>query len=186
MSRLRISWSDSSLIESGYRLERSLYGSGVWNIVTYLPANSTTYDDVDLPCATHYSYRIRAYTSLGSSDWSTNSGVATAACGIPPSPAPVTAVSLADNIFVHWTNVDGEDDYYLYRCLVTDCTSATLVAILGRNVSGFNVTGLTPSTSYRFGVRSHNAYGYSALPIPTVLATTSAVERHLFLPVINK
>ena len=30
------------------------------------------------------------------------------------------------------------------------------------------------------------AYGYSALPIPTVLATTSAVERYLFLPVIKK
>ncbi len=186
MSRLRISWADSSLIESGYRLEHSKYGTEPWTLVANLPANTTTYDDVDLPCSTLYAYRVRAYTGLGSSEWSTNPGVATAACGIPPSPAPLIAHSLADNVYLSWTNVDGEDLYYVFRCNSLTCTSPVLITTVGRNVSSYDVTGLTPSTGYYFGVRAYNAYGFSALPMPTLFVNTSASEHYFFLPVINK
>lgn len=80
-----VSWTDTSSNESGFRLERA--GSdGVFQALTNLPPNSTSFLDVSVQASTTYSYRVIASNEGGDSD---PSPVATAMVQAePPAPPP--------------------------------------------------------------------------------------------------
>lgn len=79
-SAISLSWSDNSNDESGFKLERSADGVNFSEIAS-LQANSTRYQDDNLAPDTLYSYRARAWSSVGNSGYS---NIATAATDTPP------------------------------------------------------------------------------------------------------
>ena len=72
---ISLSWTDNSSDESGFKIERSVDSTNFTEIAP-LPANSTTYLDNDLEPDTLYTYRAKAWNSIG---YSAYSGVALAA-----------------------------------------------------------------------------------------------------------
>jgi predicted outer membrane repeat protein len=81
MSRIAISlsWADNSADEQGFKIERQL-DTGAWAELVRLPAGTTIYIDIPLPCGTAYAYRVRAYNPGGDSAPSNVAQVATKPC----------------------------------------------------------------------------------------------------------
>ncbi len=82
--QLTLHWDDNSDNETGFKLERSINGSGFVQIAT-LAANVTSYTDVGLAGGASYSYRVRAYNDAGDSDHSNIATGEVASANTPPS-----------------------------------------------------------------------------------------------------
>jgi hypothetical protein len=80
-SKIELTWADNSLIESGFKIERSETGTDPWTPVTTTGANSTSFTDTGLTQSTLYHYRIIATNVAGDSAPTT----------------PASATTLADN-----------------------------------------------------------------------------------------
>ena len=58
---IEVTWTDNATDETGFRVERSVDGSGVWTILDGgVAANSTSYTDNDVEGSTDYLYRVIA------------------------------------------------------------------------------------------------------------------------------
>ena len=82
-SQIDLTWADNASDESAYRIERSPDGLAWAEIVT-LPADSASYNDTGLTCATSYTYRVRAYRASDDafSVYSNEASAFTLACPI--------------------------------------------------------------------------------------------------------
>lgn len=63
-TQIRLSWTDNSMSESDFHVERSLSGSSDWTEIATVGVNSTNFNDFNLTCGTNYYYRIRAHDNL--------------------------------------------------------------------------------------------------------------------------
>ncbi len=68
-------WSDPSDIETGFEVERSGAGLGVWSNVVSPAANAVAWSDAAVAAGESYDYRIRTLSALGTSDWSSVASV---------------------------------------------------------------------------------------------------------------
>jgi hypothetical protein len=82
-----LNWNDSSNNEDGFKIERSTTGRNFSQIAT-VPANVTTYKDLNLSANIRYYYRVRSYHSAGNSPYSDTVGI------VLPPPAPPVTISL--------------------------------------------------------------------------------------------
>jgi hypothetical protein len=85
-----LTWSDASAVEAGFTVERASAGSGSWETVAELPADSVSYVDVGLACDGAYDYRVSARGCGGSA--SAQTSVSAGTC--PSLTADREAVSL--------------------------------------------------------------------------------------------
>jgi hypothetical protein len=65
---INLAWSDNSDDEFGFKIESSLDGSS-WTEINTVGEGVTIYGDTNLSPNTTYYYRVRAYNSSGSSDY---------------------------------------------------------------------------------------------------------------------
>jgi hypothetical protein len=105
---------------------------------------------------------------------------ATVGGSVEPPPAPAAPSSLSATatsssvIDLAWKdNSNNEDGFRIERCQGSDCSSFAEIATVGANVTAFQNTGLSASTSYSYRVRAFNAGGNSAYS-NTATATTAA------------
>src|SRR5207249_3915174 len=118
---------------------------------------------------TSHSYRVRAYTTTGTSVYSN-----TAAAVIPlPAPANLTATAVSGSqISLAWQDLSGnEDGFRIERCFGAGCTNFFEIATVAANVTTYANTGLTLSVSYSYRVRAYNVAGTSSYST-TASATT--------------
>lgn len=69
-----LAWNDSSTDESGFLIERYDPATGLWEQVASLAANTTSYTDSTAPGGRMVSYRVRASSTNGYSDYSNIAG----------------------------------------------------------------------------------------------------------------
>ena len=111
-----------------------------------------------LSSGTIYTLYVRAINAGGPSDWVSHS-VTT----VPSAPVvSVTQIS-ATTVSLSWSTVGGAVAYQVAYC--TDC------ALDIQTGTSYTFTGLTPATSYTFGVSAYNASGSSAFDWNTVTTT---------------
>jgi hypothetical protein len=182
-SRIDLSWTDNSSIESGFKVERKTGSGGTYNQITTRGANVRTYSNTGLASGTTYYYRVRAYNATGNSPYSNSSG-ATTKDTIPAAPSALTATAVSDKqINLAWTdNSPNEDGFRVFRS--TDGTNFTQIASVGINVKTYASAGLTGNRRYYYRVRSYNTAGLSgnsntanditAPQAPTALTAASA------------
>ncbi len=82
---LRISWTDASSNEDGFRLERATSATGPFSPVVETGSDATGHTNSDLATSTFYYYRVRAFNENGTSGWS-----------------PVSSGVTGDNRILHW------------------------------------------------------------------------------------
>jgi thermitase len=72
--QIRLTWTDRSGNETGFRIERRR-DSGSWSQIATVGRDATTYTNSGLVAGARYTYRVRAYNSVGNSSWATSSQV---------------------------------------------------------------------------------------------------------------
>jgi hypothetical protein len=159
--RIDLEWSDNASNENGYSIERCA-GPGCSDFapIATLDSNSTAYPNTGLDINETYSYRVRAFNAVGTSDYSNE---ATANTILPADPDNLAANTVtASLIELTWNdNADNEHGYSVERCAGSDCTDFTEHASLPPGTMSFQDTDLTAGTSYTYRVRAFNDAGFS-------------------------
>ena len=108
-----------------------------------------------------YTASLKVTDNDGTSSTATRSIVANPL--VPPAPSGLTATALTrSSIGLTWTNGStSQTEIRIERCRGASCTNFTQVATVGGTATSFVDTGLTVRTTYRYRVRSHNAFGDS-------------------------
>jgi len=112
--------------------------------------NVTTYDISSLTAGTTHNYYVEASNISGTSTSSTAQAVTL----LPASPLATNATNITSTSFTaNWNTVSGATSYKLYLNGVE--------TVLG-NVNTYNVTGLSPTSSYSYYIKAVNASGDSS------------------------
>jgi subtilisin family serine protease len=78
-----LNWKDNATREDGYRIERRLASSPAYTEIATVPSNSITFADPTTSGGVSYEYRVRAFNTIGNSQYSNEASVTT-----PTAPAP--------------------------------------------------------------------------------------------------
>jgi hypothetical protein len=162
-SAIRLSWLDNSADESGFRIERR-QGAGAWSEIGVVRADVTSYSNKNLPIATEYSYRVRAFSAAGTSDYSSEASAATQGGSAPLAPTALAATSVSDSqINLTWLdNSTNESGFRIERKRAVTTDVWAEIATVGPGVTTYSDTGLTGLTVYRYRIRAYNLFGNSA------------------------
>ncbi|MDB6026400.1 MAG: hypothetical protein JWM68_2623 [Verrucomicrobiales bacterium] len=161
-SQINLAWTDNSNNEDNFIVSRSTTSGGPYTDVATLAANVTSFSNTGLAGNTTYYYVVRASNTAGSS---ANSNQASATTPLTPPTAPsglsASAVS-SSQINLSWTDNSSNESGFVIGRATTSGGPYSDVATLGVNVTSFNNTGLSASTTYYYVVRAYNAAGSSA------------------------
>jgi hypothetical protein len=150
--QINLSWADSSVIESGYKVDRSLDGGATYQPLANLAANVHAYNDTAAACGTQNSYRVFAFDPVGSSPYATTSGT-TAPCK-----PVVTATPGTTSVFLSWAAVSGAQGYTVEKWDNISSSFLTISPLISlSDPTAFVVSGLAKATSYQFRVVAKSA-----------------------------
>jgi titin len=116
MNTVELHWTDNSLVEDGYEVQRWDEVLGGWSIVADLPANASSYRDEGLTADVWYWYLVRAKKDGGYSYFSNYATVFTASA--PPDAPSGVAVSIyfGSSAYVSWIdNSSNEEGFRVQR-----------------------------------------------------------------------
>ena len=162
-TRNDLSWTDTTSVEQGYRVQRSIFpNSGFVTIAPYLSANTTSYSDLYAKPNLNYYYRVGAYNPGGVAYSDAVAVVSTPAAPAAPTNLAVqvvTGTTTPAYAFLWWTdNSRNEEGFKVERG--TDGISFAEVGTSGINYAAFRDLNLAPGTYY-YRVRAWNAVGDS-------------------------
>jgi hypothetical protein len=163
--RIDLTWTDNASDESGFFIERcSGAGCSTFSTaVNIIGPNVQAYSNTSLAEGTSYSYRIIAYSDVGSSAPSNTATAVTPIESAPPAdPTSLTATPTSPTqIALAWAdNATTEDGYYVERCSGAACSTFGQVATLGAGAVSYTSGGLSAG-AYRHRVRAYNGAGPS-------------------------
>jgi lysophospholipase L1-like esterase len=171
---VELTWTDNSTGETGFKIERKT-GTGVFEEVAVVTANTSTYSNTGLQPSTSYTYRVFAYSATGNSAFSNESEVQT----LPAAPSGLTAqAQSATSVKLTWTdNSADETGFKIERKTGTGVFEE--IAVVTANTSTYTHTGLQPSTSYTYRVFAYSTAGNSAFSNESVVQTLPAAPSGL-------
>jgi fibronectin type 3 domain-containing protein len=162
------SWTDNAVNPSSYEVQ-SCIGAGCSNFNDvsgdpYGPSQVSA-TDPGRTAGTYYRYRVRAQDPGGSSAWLTG-GTFVAFGGI----STITGI-FSNQVQLNWNGVSGASAYVIY-----DVSSGTpnFLATASAPATAYVVSGLTPSTTYKYRVRTMDGSGNLDMNSNDVTATTPA------------
>jgi titin len=176
-SSIRVSW-NSAPDTTKYKVYYSIGSTGASRSLAADTVTANTFTHTGLTANTLYYYSIVAVDSIGESDYSAMTDVASAATR-PAAPTGVTAAALsAASISVTWNAVTGAAEYKIYSAASGTGTKTLLGAAAA---TGYTHTGLSAGTTYYYfvaaisgsGESDYSAYT-SAITLPAVPAGVTA------------
>ncbi len=175
-TQVNLNWSDTSLGETGFRVERCALATcadaDFIQTGAIRPANSNGFNDSDVCAATAYTYRVIA---VGTGWESTPSNIFTAPA-TPAAAVPVLTAARASETAVSLTWTDSNSDqsgYNLERSL--DGTNYTPLATgLAAALRAYSDTSATPGVAnyYRLTAYKSATCGWSSPSLPKSAVTT--------------
>ena len=159
-TRIDLSWTDNSLGETAYVVERKTGTGGTWAEIANLAVNVETYADTGLSAPVTYIYRVRAANTAGYSAFSNEASATTLVRPLAPTYLTATPLS-ASRIQLIWEDrSDNEWEFQLER--KTGAAGAwAQITTLPANTQGYADTGLAASTIYVYRLRTANGAGAS-------------------------
>ena len=172
-STVRVTWSDNSSTEAGFRVERSLDGGASWTSGTTTAANVTSWGDAGLTSEQQVCHRVVAFNAGG------NSVPSNSACTTPPAgPAGLTATASDAAIALAWAdNSAVEDGYQVQRSV--DAVYWAALPDVPANTTSYRDVAVRSSSTYSYRVRAKKDGGFSdasnTASATTAPATTACV-----------
>jgi hypothetical protein len=154
---VQITWTDNSINENGFRVERAASDAGPWTtLVTTTAGITSAQDGSGIPNQERVCYRVIAFNQYGDSPTSNTSCTA-----FPAAPTNLLATAVdAQTIDLTWSdNSAFEDGYEVQRCCQTGWI---VVANLPANATTYRDGGLVTNSRYSYAVRAKKDQGYSA------------------------
>jgi hypothetical protein len=153
-TQINLSWTDNSINEDGFRIERKTGSGGTYSEIATVGADVTSYNNTGLSEATSYYYRVRAYNSAGNSSYCDEANATT----YPAAPSGLSASAASSSqINLSWTdNSSGESGFKIERKTGSGGTYSQ-ITIVSANVTTYSNTGLSEATTYYYRVRAYNS-----------------------------
>jgi hypothetical protein len=177
-SQINLSWTDNSLTETNFVVERSSTSAFTTTTNLTLPADQTALNDTGLAAGTTYYYRVRATNQYGGSIYSNVSSAKTTAPNLPNAPIGLTVTGVSANqVDLMWTdNATNETSEIVERSLSSSFSSITTFT-LPTDQTTFSNSGLAGGTTYYYRVKAVNQAGssnYSNVVNATTLSAPKA------------
>ncbi len=154
-TQVDLTWTDLAT-ETGYTVERSSDAGTSYTDLATPAADATSYSDAAAAEATDYTYRVSACNAGGCA-----SSTATASTPLAP-PTGLAASAISDTrIDLSWADQSSAESEYRIERRVSGGTFAE-VALTAADITGYEDTGLEPSTTYEYQVRACDAAGPTA------------------------
>ena len=115
-SQISLTWTDNSLTENNYRIEQSPVDDLHFVEIYVTAANATSYSATGLSEGTKYYYRVRAYNSIATSAYSSETN-ATTLSNFPAAPSGLTITTItSSSVSLAWTdNSNNETGFKIQR-----------------------------------------------------------------------
>ncbi|MFA5104310.1 MAG: fibronectin type III domain-containing protein [Candidatus Margulisiibacteriota bacterium] len=166
-NRIDLSWTDNSVYEAGFKVERSPNGTSSWTEIATVSGD--TYQNTGLSANTTYYYRVYAYNTGGTSPYSNTLSAIT---NVPSPPTGLTSEAITQTqATLRWTDNSNIETNYIIQRKQSINDPWTNVATLGANAISYTDTGLTPNTAYLYRVFASNANGISDMSNAIILIT---------------
>jgi chitodextrinase len=151
---VKLTWTDNSTSETGFKIER-ITGTGVFEEIAVVTANTSTYTHTGLQPSTSYTYRVFAYSDAGNSAFSNQAEIQT----LPEAPSGLTAqAQSATSVILTWVyNSSGENNFKIER--KTGVGIFEEIAVVTSTITTYTILGLQPSTGYTFRVSAVSTAG---------------------------
>ncbi len=173
-SRIDLSWTENSINETGFSIERSTGPNGIFTQVGTAAADATSFSNTGLADGVTYYYRVRAYNPYGTSAYSNSANGTTpfiAPTGLTATPFSPSQINLTWN-----DNSTGRTAYYVERKTGVGGTFA-VIGTAGAN--SYQDTNLLDATDYYYRVQAFNSFGTSAYANSPKATTPLAVPTDL-------
>ncbi len=158
---ISLSWQDNSDNEEGFRIYR--WDGVQWGAIGTTAANTMNDTVAGLWPGTEYSFRVKAFNSVGESDFSNSAVVSTEQILIPWAPGNFTLQPLDyKRIFISWTdNSDNETGFNLQRRL--QAGHFVTIAVIPSNDTSYSDNFLSSQTLYyyRIGAIGQDGTGWT-------------------------
>jgi fibronectin type 3 domain-containing protein len=174
--QIKLTWSDTSSSETGFKLERKTGGNFV--PLAVVSAGAITYTDTGLVPHSTYLYRVRSTNGGGDSAPSNESSGLTLPAA--PSQLAVAAIS-ASQLELTWTDNNPSPPAVKIERSV-DGSNFSMVGTSAVGSTTFRDSGLTATATYHYRVRATNAAGdsgYSGSASASTLPTPPAAPSGL-------
>jgi murein DD-endopeptidase MepM/ murein hydrolase activator NlpD len=186
-----LTWKNTTTDQDSVRIDRC--PNSACSISTQLAVReggSTSYVDSGLQPTTPYTYRVRAWNSVGNSPYSASASATTPALAFAPKPPTLSVAPVSSSqLSVTWTrNSNDETGFLLDRCVGVGCGVFTTIANPAAGSTSYPDVGLLPATSYSYRIRAYNAAGnsdFSNTAIGTTPAATISPATNLVANVIS-
>ncbi|HEY4271533.1 MAG TPA: fibronectin type III domain-containing protein, partial [Candidatus Udaeobacter sp.] len=162
-SQIRLSWTDNSATETGFKIERSPVNDLHFTQIATVGANVTTFTDSSLTESTKYYYRVRAYNAMANSTYTSEKN-ATTLYNIPLAPSGLRVTSTTSSkVFLAWTDNSGNETGFRIQRKQGATGTYTEIATPGANVTTYtdNDSALLDGTQYYYKVCAYNPAGNS-------------------------
>ena len=183
-SQINLSWTDNSMNETSFVVERAMTPTGSWSAIGTTAASVVSYSDTGLAGATTCYYRVRATNAAGNSAYS-NAASATTPAGAPLAPSGLSATaSSPTQIDLGWTDNSSNETGFKVERAPSSTGAWTQIGTTG-SVASFADTSVAASTTYYYRVRATNAVGDSGYsntandttPTPAAAGTVSWAKK---------
>jgi hypothetical protein len=181
-TKVKLSWSDNSLLEDNYKIQRSVAPTSGFSDLVTLAANISEYQDASsVSTETRYYYRIYAYNATGTSAYDSLTIV------IPEAPAAPSATTVnATSITVKWTDKSKYETNYVVERKKSGEASFKTISTLTANKVTLTDKNLLEGTYYEYRIKATNVYGSSAYSaIVSAITNSKPVAGEVQLNVIE-
>jgi fibronectin type 3 domain-containing protein len=118
-----------------------------------------TYTDTDLTPASEYTYKIRAYWTIGGTTYTAKySKTVTAATSVKQVKNLTASARTEDSITLSWKAVSKAKGYKIYQYDKASGEYVEIATVSGKKNTTYKVTGLSGSKDYKFVVRAYRKY----------------------------
>jgi len=153
-THVEMSWTDNSLDELGFILERK-HESSNWGQIDSLVENTTSFNDDEIFPRNRYMYRICSVNAVGRSSWLASEDWTAVPDGPPNAPTDLEATPLdMARINLRWTDASNNEGGFILERSLSGADDFAVIAELTAGVEFYGDTGLEQETAYDYRVKS--------------------------------
>ncbi len=167
-----LAWKDNSTNETYFKVERKIGPDSDWTTIITLSSNTTSYTVTNLNTNYLYTYRIRAYSSIGGFDSFSNE--VEVSTSIPKAPDDLTAVAVSSTqINLSWEDTSENETFFRIMRKAANSTVFLSLTDTLKDVTSYNDRSVAQGTKYSYKVLAYNKAGHSESGVATATTTKS-------------